>query len=176
MFSAPKNVNDACFAAKLIKRTSPSVVVCDSHPAKSLNKLLSLSLSRDRTFWTWMINSASLGSPQSRLRNIHISDKGRVNQSSQMDSLYLLSVCIPQSIYDCLGTSTDSQQFLDGDLNITSGNTTLVVEPESIGYIHLRRDRPTRGDRWSSGGIEQVIQNLPGGEIEVCKGGKLFLA
>ena len=170
VFSAPENVKDAGFVAKLINQTSPSVLVCDSHPVRSLHKALSLSLSCDRTLWSWLINSASLGSPQSRLRNIHISGKGKVNPRSQMASLYLLSVCIPSSIYDCLVPSTDSQHFLEGELNITSGHSTLLVEPESIGYIHLNRDRPTRGAKWSSRGLELVIQNVSGEKLKFAKG------
>ena len=173
VFSAPENVRDSAFVARWISQTAPSVVVCDSHPAKTINKTIDFALPNERTCWVWVTNSASLGSPQSRLRNIHISGRGKVDQRSQMASLYLLFVCVPQSIYDCLDPSDVSQNFLEGNLNVTSGHPTSVVGPESIGYIHLDRDRPTTGTRWSRRGTEHVVQQVSGDRIEVRVGENL---
>ena len=76
VFSVPKLMIDVEYVVSVIESTSPSVVVCGSHPLKAFPTVLSGSLKEGRTTWSWEMNMASLGCPQSRLRTLRISGSG----------------------------------------------------------------------------------------------------
>ena len=73
VFTSPSNNSDLRFIAKLITERAPQVIVCDSHPLKPLLSPLTQALNLTRTAWRWDVNSASLGTPQSRMRRITVS-------------------------------------------------------------------------------------------------------
>ena len=105
---------------------------------------------------------------------MRISGRGKVTQNSQMAPVFILEVVLPVSIFDCMDPQGSPQVFLEGQLNITSASNALVTEPESLGYLHLPRDRPTRGARWKIKNTEYIVNSVGQNQLELSGGKSLF--
>ena len=140
--------------------TRPNLVVFDSHPKHPPHKALLSAISTGRTQRNWEVNSGALGSPQSRMRTMYVSVLGAAPHRSQMAILYLLYVCLPQTVYGSLENNPRGVNIIEGNLNVTTASIESVLEPAGLCYIHLPRDRPSAGARWSRSGTGYIAKSL----------------
>ena len=173
IFTAPYDASDCAFVSSLIEGWAPMVLVCDSHPMKPRPIRLGELLGLGRTAWNWKINTASLGSPQARMRRVHVSGRGGAPVSSRMVILLLLDLALPVSVADCLEAASGETEFLEGTVAITTVSTQHVTEPESLGYIHLPRGKPSCGVRWRVKDKEHVVSARQGGMVTAWGGKRL---
>ena len=167
VLSLPSDPADVRKVSNIITGWDPNIVVFDAHPKRNFPRHVTDALRNHRTNWSWELNTSALGSPQSRLRSIHVSVLGKVPPKSQMAILYLLEVYLPLSITNIMDYKPIDVNLLEGDFQVKSASPVSVFEPTGLGYIHIPRDRVSLGVRWQRLGVEYVVKSANKGKVVV---------
>ena len=142
----PFNLLGGDFARTAIVLLEPHIIVCDGHPVKSLPSHLLQVCSKERPSWNWQVNSASLGSAQSRLGKITVFQKGDIPVGRRLAPIFVLAVCLPGTISEFLQPLANSDaNILQGAFCVVQSFVSNILEPTPLGRISLPPDTLTIG-------------------------------
>ena len=174
IFTIPSQSVDIEYARERVLGLRPKLILLDAHPRRNPPSHLFQGCNKGRTSWNWCVNVASLGAAQSRARRVWVFQNGKIPKNQHISPLYVLGVCVPETISDFLQPLEESEantaNTLEGEFKITHSFVSNVVEPTPLGWIHLSTEKFCVGAKVRVKEAEGIIvATIDKGRSEVCR-------